>query len=185
MVDEPLGLLAHRHNSLSALDVKRFKIRTSSLALDNHDPDNTHTTDTRPKLSLPAVIQTSSISLASPLPSPQTASPISVQFSLGGEVTPINLLNINTPPRITNLITSERIPLRTRCHSWESSGGSGSMDKLITTTARDISGKQQSTNSDVNNFPTPLKLKERSCSCSSQTDINSFDCLDTTSDRYI
>lgn len=91
--NEPPSLLnMHRHNSLSALDVKRFKSRSLPAS----------------PIQIPVRRQFSSpTSSNSPTPTkyPECASPppSTVRFSLGGEVTN----NFNSSPQVTSLIASE------------------------------------------------------------------------------
>ncbi|XP_055591162.1 uncharacterized protein LOC129743183 isoform X3 [Uranotaenia lowii] len=85
--ENPSLLMIHRHHSLSALDIKRFKSRSlpaSPLQLSirrqhSVSPQQSH----------------------SPTPTP-TSSPPTVRFSLGGEVG-----GYSPPPQVTNLVVNE------------------------------------------------------------------------------
>ncbi|XP_055590767.1 uncharacterized protein LOC129742841 isoform X3 [Uranotaenia lowii] len=85
--ENPSLLMIHRHHSLSALDIKRFKSRSlpaSPLQLSirrqhSVSPQQSH----------------------SPTPTP-TSSPPTVRFSLGGEVG-----SYSPPPQVTNLVVNE------------------------------------------------------------------------------
>lgn len=87
-----------RHNSLSALDVRRYKSRslpgTPNLTTNIPSPLSQPQKDSSP----------------SPNIYPTCASPPIVRFSLGGEVTCISF----SPPQVTNLIASEGMPSRNR-----------------------------------------------------------------------
>lgn len=84
-VDQLSLLLMHRHNSLSALDIRKFKSRSlplSPLQIPRHES----TPSTNPRLE-------------------QCMSPPMVRFSLGGEVT-ANLSPLSSP-LVTNIINKE------------------------------------------------------------------------------
>ncbi|XP_055591166.1 uncharacterized protein LOC129743183 isoform X4 [Uranotaenia lowii] len=93
--ENPSLLMIHRHHSLSALDIKRFKSRSlpaSPLQLSirrqhSVSPQQSH----------------------SPTPTP-TSSPPTVRFSLGGEVG-----GYSPPPQVTNLVVNESSTSRNSC----------------------------------------------------------------------
>uniref|UniRef100_A0A182P307 Uncharacterized protein n=1 Tax=Anopheles epiroticus TaxID=199890 RepID=A0A182P307_9DIPT len=105
-------MLIHRHHSLSALDIKRFKSRSlpaSPLQISNRR-------------------QTSSSPYQSHSPTP-TSSPPMVRFSVGGEVTPmLNATSLasghmSSAPTVGIVVPSGPIGRdmnvsRNRCHSW-------------------------------------------------------------------
>lgn len=92
---EPASLFSiHRHNSLSALDVKRFK--SQSL----------------PASPVQMTMVRQSSSPHTPIPRyPDSASPPIVRFSLGGEVTCVASF---APPQVAHLRASEGVPSRNR-----------------------------------------------------------------------
>lgn len=84
---ENLSFIMHRHNSLSALDIKKFMSRSVPLS----PVQSRHQSTPSP---------------VSPVPRPDfCVSPPTLNFSLGGEVTP-DLAPICSP-KVTNLINSE------------------------------------------------------------------------------
>ena len=91
-------LMIHRHHSLSALDIKRFKSRSlpaSPLGVSirrNGSPSKNQTSK-------------------SPTPTPECTSPPIVRFSLGGEVTCPPSFSI---PQVANLVANEGTTSRNR-----------------------------------------------------------------------
>ncbi|XP_055590761.1 uncharacterized protein LOC129742841 isoform X2 [Uranotaenia lowii] len=214
--ENPSLLMIHRHHSLSALDIKRFKSRSlpaSPLQLSirrqhSVSPQQSH----------------------SPTPTP-TSSPPTVRFSLGGEVG-----SYSPPPQVTNLVVNESSTSRNRCNSWSSPmntvvlrsptgsspepaksgstattssdqgvvfGGGGSSYTILAPQARyslgwtqQVQQRQRQLLNNSTQYPTiygrtlslsesrtltspvstiaPLvvRSKQRSCSCSSQTDLS-------------
>ncbi|GAB0094866.1 Pyridoxal phosphate-dependent transferase [Sergentomyia squamirostris] len=134
----------HRHNSLSALDVKSLRNRNLPIS------------------SLPIPLQRHQSSPNPVNPSnggknPECVSPPTVRFSLGGEVTTIG--NFGSQ-RISNLRANEGgdNPSRNRCNSW------GSVPALSPQTRISLGLMDQQPNNGG-------RRRQRVCSCSSQTDL--------------
>ncbi|XP_055526987.1 uncharacterized protein LOC129719614 isoform X2 [Wyeomyia smithii] len=211
IAENPSLIMIHRHHSLSALDIKRFKSRSLPAS--------------PMQLSLRRQHSSSPQQSHSPTPTPTSSPPI-VRFSLGGEV------STYSPPRVNSLNTHDAIgnTSRNRCNSWGSSttrsakagspihsngtntcivdGGGVSNSTVNHDTGLDILGLQtryhlgfvqhsrrQTKNSNTSmviptsgveidaglvrthseRSPPPIlavKPKQRSCSCSSQTDLS-------------
>ncbi|XP_053686074.1 uncharacterized protein LOC128735612 isoform X1 [Sabethes cyaneus] len=102
IAENPSLLMIHRHHSLSALDIKRFKSRSLPAS--------------PMQLSLRRQHSSSPQQSHSPTPTPTSSPPI-VRFSLGGEV------STYSPPRVISLNTHDaaRSASRNRCNSWGSS----------------------------------------------------------------
>ncbi|KAJ6637178.1 tRNA-cytidine(32) 2-sulfurtransferase [Pseudolycoriella hygida] len=145
-VPTALFYLTHRHNSLSALDVKRFKSRSLPSS----------------PISIPIITRQQS----SPSPSRQSPvgerkelnSPPVVKFSLGGEVT--TLANLN---QMQSSVTTPdgSVSNRNRCHSWSSNAGLSSLSPQIRINLG-LTLPQRS----------QRPQRQRLCSCSSQTEID-------------
>ncbi|XP_065074269.1 uncharacterized protein LOC135698290 isoform X3 [Ochlerotatus camptorhynchus] len=96
--ENPSLLMIHRHHSLSALDIKRFKSRSLPAS-------PLQVTIRRQHSSSPHQSH-------SPTPTPTSSPPI-VRFSLGGEVS-----SYSPPQQVTNLIAHDTSISRNRCNSW-------------------------------------------------------------------
>ncbi|XP_037051848.1 uncharacterized protein LOC119085529 isoform X2 [Bradysia coprophila] len=143
-VPTALFYLTHRHNSLSALDVKRFKSRSLPTS----------------PISIPIITRQQSS------PSPSRQSPISerkgcssppvVKFSLGGEVT--TLANLN---QMSSGVTTPDGSVSNR-NSWSSNAGISSLSPQIRMNLG-LTFPQRSSQ---------RPPRQRLCSCSSQTEID-------------
>ncbi|XP_058840010.1 uncharacterized protein LOC131695491 isoform X1 [Topomyia yanbarensis] len=205
--ENPSLLMIHRHHSLSALDIKRFKSRSLPASPMQISLRRQHSSSPQPAYS--------------PTQTPAASPPI-VRFSLGGEVSNYS------PPQINSLIANNTgSTSRNRCNSWGSSatstmsigshsdrnrtntcvvddddygdgsGGGGidgsafGLDILGPQTRHNLGLMQHQRrqsqmatpttpmNMDIDGFfasQQPLifaaKPKQRSCSCSSQTDLS-------------
>ncbi|XP_053671126.1 uncharacterized protein LOC128721399 [Anopheles nili] len=104
-------MLIHRHHSLSALDIKRFKSRSLPAS----------------PLQISTRRQNSSSPYQSHSPTP-TSSPPMVRFSVGGEVTPLAHPSATVPDHVGTVTGGHHVtagPIgrdtsvsRNRCHSW-------------------------------------------------------------------
>ncbi|XP_059611435.1 uncharacterized protein LOC132258233 isoform X2 [Phlebotomus argentipes] len=142
--EAPALLFIHRHNSLSALDIKSLRNRSLPIS----------------PLQIPLQRHQSSPYPVNPTndgKTPECVSPPMVRFSLGGEVTTIG--NFGSQ-RITNIIANEGgTPSRNRCNSWGSVPALSPQTRIHLGLAPD----QQQANG--------AKRRQRVCSCSSQTDL--------------
>ncbi|XP_055618448.1 uncharacterized protein LOC129763418 isoform X2 [Toxorhynchites rutilus septentrionalis] len=186
--ENPSLQMIHRHHSLSALDIKRFKSRSLPAS--------------PLQVSIRRQLSGSPQQSHSPTPTPTSSPPI-VRFSLGGEVTNYS------PPQVNHLIALENSPSRNRCNSWGSptNGTAKARSPVISSVTSSVSGSGSGGGLDVfgpqtrhslglaqhhhrqsqaasqdqscgkpsfgNRSPPALeaKSKRRSCSCSSQTDL--------------
>ncbi|XP_058456636.1 uncharacterized protein LOC131434028 isoform X2 [Malaya genurostris] len=203
--ENPSLLMIHRHHSLSALDIKRFKSRSLPASPMQLSLRRQHSSSPQP-------------AAHSPTPTPTASSPPIVRFSLGGEVS-----SYSPPSQVVNsqLLANETVGIsRNRCNSWGSSAtstkkigrpiirsrtntyvvdgnctggggggsgidetGSGQIDILGPQTRHNL-GLMQVQRRQLFQLTTPtddfdgnlpilaVKPKQRSCSCSSQTDLS-------------